>query len=207
MSIAAILARGPVIPVLTVENAAIAGDLARALLDGGVDVFEVTLRTEGAFAAFAAMRRAAPAAAIGIGTLRDPADVARAAAEGADFGVSPGCTPALLAAAAAAGLPFLPGVQTASEVLAAREAGLRHLKLFPAMVAGGLGWLDAMAPVFADIRFCPTGGIGAAEAPAFLARPNVACVGGSWLAPRALVAAGDWAAITALARAARALRP
>ncbi len=202
-----ILARSPVMPVLTVADAASAADLARALVAGGVMTFEIVLRTPAALPAFAAMVAATPEASIGLGTIMTPEDVRRAVDAGAAFGVSPGLTPTLAEAVQEAGLPFLPGVQTASEVMQAREWGFRELKLFPANLAGGTGWLEAMAPVFPDVLFCPTGSIRPPDIPRYLAQPNCRTVGGSWVAPKALVEAGDWAGITALARQASAFAP
>jgi 2-dehydro-3-deoxyphosphogluconate aldolase/(4S)-4-hydroxy-2-oxoglutarate aldolase len=199
-----ILARGPVMPILTVADASLAGDLARALVAGGVFTFEVVLRTPGALDALKAMAAAAPEASIGIGTLLTAADVSRAQDAGAAFGVSPGLTRDLAQAVRGCGLPFIPGVATASEVMRAREFGFREMKLFPANVAGGVSWLQAMGPVFPDVAFCPTGGIKPADIPAFLAEPNCAAVGGSWVAPKDRLAAKDWAGIEKLARQAAA---
>lgn len=199
-------ALGPVIPVIVVEDAAHALPLARALVAGGVRVLEVTLRTPAALAAVEAIARAVPEAVVGAGTLRTPADARAAAAAGARFAVSPGYSPALAAACRDAGLPLLPGVATASEVMAAAADGMSFLKLFPATAVGGLPLLKALAGPFADVAFCPTGGITPDNAPQFLAQPNVAVVGGSWLTPADALRAGDWARVTALARAAGALR-
>ncbi len=202
----ALMGLAPVMPVLTIADPARAAALARALVDGGILIFEVVLRTPSALEALAQMQRAAPEARIGVGTLLTPADVERAQRAGAAFGVSPGCTPALARAARDSGLPMLPGVATASEVMLAREAGFRELKFFPAQGAAGANWLRDMAPVFPDVRFCPTGGIRPADIPAYLALPNCPLVGGSWVAPADKVAAGDWEAIRALARQAMAFR-
>lgn len=196
------LARCPVMPILTVHDLAVAAPLARALVAGGVTVFEVVLRTPAACAAVAEMRAAAPEAAVGMGTLLGPDDVDRAVAAGAAFGVSPGLTPGLAAAARSCGLPLLPGVATASEVMAARDLGFHELKYFPAHGVAGIAFLQAVAPVFPDTVFCPTGGIRAADVPAYLKLPNCPTVGGSWVTPPELVRAGDWAGITALARTA-----
>ena len=144
---------------------------------------------------------------MGVGTLTQPDEFSSAREAGAQFAVSPGLTPALVDAARASGLPWLPGVMTPSDVIAARAAGLRQLKLFPAEQAGGLGMLKALHGPFPDVLFCPTGGVTPNTAPQFLALPNVPCVGGSWLTPPAAVAAGDWNAITALAKQASSLRP
>ncbi|MEM6438203.1 MAG: bifunctional 4-hydroxy-2-oxoglutarate aldolase/2-dehydro-3-deoxy-phosphogluconate aldolase [Pseudomonadota bacterium] len=200
-------AAAPVVPVLTVPDAASAAPLARALVAGGLPALEVTLRTPAALAVIAAMRDAAPQAWVGAGTLRTPADVAEAKAAGAVFGVSPGATPALLDAAEAAELPLLPGAATASEVMALAERGLLLQKFFPAAAAGGRPLLKSLAAPLTDVRFCPTGGIDAASAPDWLALPNVICVGGSWVAPSDAVASGDWDRVEALAAEAAALRP
>lgn len=200
-------AAAPVVPVLTVPDAASAAPLARALVAGGLPALEVTLRTPAALAVIAAMRDAAPQAWVGAGTLRTPADVAKAKAAGAVFGVSPGATPALLDAAEAAELPLLPGAATASEVMALAERGLLLQKFFPAAAAGGRPLLKSLAAPLTDVRFCPTGGIDAASAPDWLALPNVICVGGSWVAPSDAVASGDWDRVEALAAEAAALRP
>lgn len=206
MSVIDILRLGPVMPVLVIDDLAHAVPLARALVAGGIRVLEVTLRTPVALDAVRAMCAAVPEAVVGVGTLTSPQDLADSKAAGAVFGVSPGLTASLLEAARQTGLPLLPGTMTPSDVMTARAAGLTACKLFPAAVAGGVGMLKALYGPFADMVFCPTGGIDAASAPQYLALPNVACVGGSWLAPKALVQAGDWPAITALAKAASGLR-
>lgn len=206
LNVLEILRAGPVIPVIVIEALAQAVPLAKALVAGGVRVLEVTLRTPVALAAIRAIAREVPEAIVGAGTLTRPEDFTEARDAGARFGVSPGLTPALVEAARESGLPLLPGVMTPSDVIAARLAGFRELKLFPAQQAGGVGMLKALAGPFPDATFCPTGGIAAETAPEFLALPNVACVGGSWLTPKAALAAGDWGAITALARQAGALR-
>ena len=206
MDISAIVALAPVVPVLTIERTADAVPLARALVKGGLPVLEITLRTEEALAALAAIAAEVPDAVVGAGTVLQPRqfdDVARA---GARFAVSPGCTPALVTAARAAGLPFLPGIQTVSEAMVLAEQGFGLMKFFPADVAGGLAWLKAVAAPLAGLRFCPTGGVGADTAQTYLSLANVACVGGSWLAPRDAVAAGDWTRIERLAAAAAKLK-
>ena len=205
MSIRDILALAPVIPVLTVESVEQAAPLAHALCAGGLTVLEVTLRTAAAPAAIEAMRRAVPQAVVGAGTLTRPADFALAASAGAQFAVTPGLTPALIDAAAAAACPLLPGVATSGEILAALAAGYDTLKFFPAEPAGGVPMLQAFAGPFASVAFCPTGGITRASAPAYLALRNVLAVGGSWVAPKTLVDAQDWAGIERLARDAAAL--
>jgi 2-dehydro-3-deoxyphosphogluconate aldolase/(4S)-4-hydroxy-2-oxoglutarate aldolase len=180
--------------------------LARALVAGGIRVLEVTLRTEHGLAAIRAIAQQVPEAIVGVGTLTRPDEFAASRDAGAVFGVSPGLTASLIQAARSSGLPLLPGVMTPSEVMMAREAGYRQLKLFPAVPAGGVGMLNAIAGPLPDVMFCPTGGVSQDNAAQFLACRNVACVGGSWLTPRDALVAGDWDRITALARAASALR-
>ncbi len=194
----------PVIPVLVVEDAAHARPLAQALVAGGLPVLEVTLRTPAALDAIAAMAEV-HGGAVGAGTLLTPKDVRDARAAGATFGVSPGATPALLEACEAEGLPLLPGAATASEVMALLERGYSVQKFFPAEVAGGIKALKSLGGPIPQVRFCPTGGIGMANAPDYLALPNVLCCGGSWVAPADLVARGDWSGIEGLAREAAAL--
>jgi 2-dehydro-3-deoxyphosphogluconate aldolase/(4S)-4-hydroxy-2-oxoglutarate aldolase len=206
VDISAIAALAPVVPVLTIERTADAVPLARALVKGGLPVLEITLRTEAALAALAAIAAEVPDAVVGAGTVLQPRqfdDVTRA---GARFAVSPGSTPALVTAARAAGLPFLPGIQTVSEAMVLAEQGFGLMKFFPADVAGGLAWLKAVAAPLAGLRFCPTGGVGADTAQTYLSLANVACVGGSWVAPRDAVAAGDWVRIERLAAAAAKLK-
>jgi len=207
MNILEVMRIGPVIPVIVIDDLAQAVPLAKALVAGGVRVLEVTLRTSVALAAIRAITAEVPEAIVGVGTLTRPEEFAEAQAAGARFGVSPGLTPTLIEAARDSGLPLLPGVMTPSDVIAARLAGFRELKLFPAQQAGGIGMLQALAGPFPDVTFCPTGSITAETALEFLALPNVACVGGSWLTPRAALAAEDWEAITALAKQASDLGP
>jgi 2-dehydro-3-deoxyphosphogluconate aldolase / (4S)-4-hydroxy-2-oxoglutarate aldolase len=197
---------GPVIPVIVLERVEHAVPLARALVDGGVRVLEVTLRTPAALKCIEAIARAVPDAVLGAGTLRSAADVRAAKDAGCVFGVSPGYTSEIGAACRDAGLPLLPGVATASEVMAANADGLSFLKFFPATQAGGIPMLKALAGPFPDVAFCPTGGITPETAPQFLALPNVKVCGGSWLTPADALASGDWSRITSLARAASALR-
>lgn len=192
--------RSPVVPVVVLDEARQAVPLAHALLAGGIDVIEITLRTPCALEAIEAVAREVPDMQVGAGTLLGATDVQRARDAGARFGLSPGHTPALLDAVAAAGLPFVPGVMTPGEVMQAREAGYRLMKLFPATVAGGLDMLKALASPLPDVRFCPTGGLGADNFADFLKLPNVSLVGGSWLTPAAALKAGRWDDITALAR-------
>jgi 2-dehydro-3-deoxyphosphogluconate aldolase / (4S)-4-hydroxy-2-oxoglutarate aldolase len=194
-----------VIPVVTIDRAADAVPLARALARGGLHVIEVTLRTPEAPAAIAAIARDVPEVLVGAGTVLRAADVTRARDAGAAFLVSPGLTAEIASAAIATGLPYLPGCVTASEIMAARELGLSLLKFFPAEPSGGTGALRQFAPVFAGIAFCPTGGVNQGNAAEYLALPNVPMVGGSWMAPADLVAASNWVAISERARLASAL--
>jgi len=196
----------PVIPVLTVRDAADGVAQARALVAGGLFAIEVTLRTAGALAAIAAIRRSVPGAVVGAGTVLTPEHIVQACEAGARFLVSPGASPRLAQAAAAAPVPFLPGVATASEAMTLMELGFHALKLFPAEAAGGAKLLASLAGPLPDLRFCPTGGIDLARAPSYLALPNVLCVGGSWMLSKTALAAGDYAAVETLAREAAALR-
>jgi 2-dehydro-3-deoxyphosphogluconate aldolase/(4S)-4-hydroxy-2-oxoglutarate aldolase len=206
MDIAAIAARAPVIPVLTIVRVADAVPLARALVDGGLPVLEVTLRTPVAVEALRAIAAEVPDVVLGAGTLLQPRQFDEVRRAGATFAVSPGCTAQLVAAAKAAGLPFLPGIQTVSEAMALAEQGVTLMKFFPAEASGGMAWLKAVAAPLADLRFCPTGGITAENASHYLALGNVTCVGGSWVTPREVVAAGDWGRIERLAAAASSLK-
>jgi 2-dehydro-3-deoxyphosphogluconate aldolase/(4S)-4-hydroxy-2-oxoglutarate aldolase len=199
-------AHGPVIPVIVLERVEDAVPLAQALVAGGVRVLEVTLRTPVARRCIEAIARAVPEAIVGAGTVRSAADAQAAQDAGARFAVSPGYIADVGIACRALWLPLLPGVATASEVMQAQADGYRFLKLFPAVAAGGIPLLQALAGPFPDVDFCPTGGITAETAPQFLALPNVPACGGSWLTPREAIRARDWGRITALARAAAALR-
>jgi len=205
MTLLDIMRSASVIPVIAIDNPEHAVPLARALVEGGIRVLEVTLRTPHGLGAIRAMAQV-PGAIVGVGTLTQGEEFAAARDAGALFGVSPGLTATLIDAARKSGLPLLPGVMTPSEVMAAREAGFRQLKLFPAVPAGGVGMLNAIGGPLPDVTFCPTGGISIETAPQFLACKNVACVGGSWLTPKDAIMAGNWAHITQLARAAAALR-
>lgn len=200
-----LVAHGPVIPVIVLQREQDAVPLAQALLDGGVKVLEVTLRTPVALRCIEAIARACPDAIVGAGTLRSVADAEAALDAGARFGVSPGYSTDLGHACRNLGLPLLPGVATASEVMAASAGGYDFLKFFPASAAGGVPMLKALGGPFPDIAFCPTGGITPDNAAQYLALPNVKVCGGSWLTPADAVAAGDWACITRLAREASAL--
>lgn len=197
---------GPVIPVIVLQREADALPLAEALLAGGVCVLEVTLRTPVALRCIELIARALPEAIVGAGTVRSAADARAARDAGSLFAVSPGYTPAVSEACQAAGLPLLPGVATASEVMAAQAGGHRFLKFFPAQQAGGAAMLKALGGPFADLQFCPTGGLTPDTAPQYLSLPNVPVCGGSWLTPADAMAAGDWGRITALAKASHALR-
>ena len=205
MNIRSILALAPVVPVLTIEHIDHAVPLARALAAGGLRVLEVTLRTSAALPAIEAMRKAVPDAVVGVGTLARPGDFVTAGNAGAQFGVSPGLTAEMAAAARASSFPMLPGIMTPTELLAGLGWGYDTFKLFPAQQAGGIGMLKALGAPFPEVVFCPTGGITRATAPDFLALPNVACVGGSWVAPTDKIRAGDWAAIEQLAKDAASL--
>jgi 2-dehydro-3-deoxyphosphogluconate aldolase/(4S)-4-hydroxy-2-oxoglutarate aldolase len=196
----------PVIPVIVLHDVKHAVALARALVAGGIRMLEVTLRTPQALACLEAIAREVPESVAGAGTVRSAADVQASLNAGARFAVSPGYTHTLGQACRDAGLPLLPGVATGSEIMAAQEDGYNELKFFPAMQAGGPAMLKAWGGPFIDVRFCPTGGVTQANAAEFLALPNVACVGGSWLTPADALAAGDWARITALARDAGTLQ-
>lgn len=202
----ALLDGQPVVPVLKIERVADAVPLVRALAKGGLRLVEITLRTP---AALEAIRRASgevEEAVVGAGTILSALQFEEAAQAGSRFIVSPGLTREVAKAAEASAVPLLPGAVTPSEIMAAAELGLDFLKFFPAEQAGGAAYLKSLASPFAGIRFCPTGGIGAENAPAYLSLPNVVCVGGSWIAPDALVGAGRWDEIERLARQATSLR-
>ena len=202
----AIMKLGAVIPVLTVRSVEDGVAQARALVAGGLPAIEVTLRTPAALAAIAAIARDVPGAVVGAGTILEPENIGTAIAAGARFLVSPGASPALAKAAAEAPIPFLPGVATPSEAMTLRALGFRALKLFPAESVGGAKLLASIHAPIPDLMFCPTGGIDAAKAPSYLALPNVPCVGGSWMLPKAALEAGDYAAVERAAREAAALR-
>ena len=194
----------PVVPVLVIDDLAHARPLAEALVAGGLPALEVTLRTPVALDAIRAMAEV-PGGVVGAGTLLTPADVKAAKAAGAMFGVSPGATDRLIAACEDEGLPLLPGAATASEIMALLEKGYTVQKFFPAEQAGGAAYLKSIGSPLPQVRFCPTGGISLKIAPDYLALKNILCVGGSWVAPEAMMRAGDWAGIEALARAAAGL--
>lgn len=201
----AVMTTAPVIPVIVIERVEDALPLARALVQGGLRVLEVTLRTPVALEAIRAMA-GVEGAIVGAGTVLDAQQYEAAAAAGAQFMVSPGLTESLAAHASGHRVPLLPGVATASELMRARELGFTRLKFFPAESAGGVNALKGYASVFRDVRFCPTGGITSNSAPGYLALPNVTCVGGSWLAPPDAVSSGDWGRVERLAAQASALR-
>ncbi|MBT2366365.1 bifunctional 4-hydroxy-2-oxoglutarate aldolase/2-dehydro-3-deoxy-phosphogluconate aldolase [Streptomyces sp. ISL-10] len=201
-----VLDLAPVLPVVVVDNAADAVPLARALVAGGLPAIEVTLRTPGALDAIRAIAAEVPDAFVGAGTVVSPEGVAAAVAAGARFLVSPGWTDTLLEAMRGSGVPFLPGVSTASEVVALLECGVHEMKFFPAEAAGGTAYLKSLAGPLPAARFCPTGGVSLASAPAYLALPNVGCVGGTWMLPADALQARDWGRVEALAREASGLR-
>jgi 2-dehydro-3-deoxyphosphogluconate aldolase/(4S)-4-hydroxy-2-oxoglutarate aldolase len=206
--LAALFKHATIIPVLTIERLEDAVPLAKALVAGGVHVLEVTLRTPVAIESAKAIMAKVPEAVVGIGTILNADDLARAEAIGAVFGISPGATPDLLKAAAASALPFAPGIATASELMQALAHGINLAKFFPAEQSGGIKALRALAGPFPDARFCPTGGIGEANAVAWLAEPNVFAVGGSWVCPAADIRSGNWAGITAMCnRTMKLLKP
>ncbi|MGA5419063.1 bifunctional 4-hydroxy-2-oxoglutarate aldolase/2-dehydro-3-deoxy-phosphogluconate aldolase [Streptomyces lavendulocolor] len=201
-----VLDHAPVLPVVVVEDAADAVPLARALVAGGLPAIEVTLRTPAALDAIRAIAAEVPGAVVGAGTVVSGRGVADAVGAGARFLVSPGWTGGLLDAMEASGVPFLPGVSTASEVVALLERGVRDMKFFPAQAAGGTAYLRSLAGPLPQARFCPTGGISAASAPDYLRLPNVGCVGGTWMLPGDALAGRDWTRVEALARQASTLR-
>lgn len=202
----AVFALAPVIPVITIEDAGRAVPLARALVSGGLRVIEITLRTQAGFDAARAIISEVPEAKVGIGTVLTPADYERAARLGAAFAISPGMSIELLDAANAGELPFAPGIQTPSDLIACVTRGYDLVKFFPAVPAGGLAALDALAGPFPNVRFCPTGGINAGNAAQWLAHKKVVAIGGSWVAPASDIKAGAWAAIEQRAREAATLR-
>ena len=200
-----LLSISPVIPVVVIDDAADAVPLARALARGGIPVMEITLRTPAGLAAIERVAADVPETTVGAGTVTTPEEAAAARRAGAQFLVTPGATDRLLAAALDTGLPLLAGAATLTEILRLREHGLRAVKFFPAQAAGGTAYLNAVAGPVPDVSFCPTGGITPGNAADYLALPNVGCVGGSWLTPRAEVRSGNWAAIERLAAGAAAL--
>ncbi|MGF6832336.1 2-dehydro-3-deoxyphosphogluconate aldolase/(4S)-4-hydroxy-2-oxoglutarate aldolase [Paenarthrobacter sp. TE4293] len=200
-----ILAVSPVIPVVTIDTPKHAVPLARALVDGGIGIIELTLRTTSALESLRLIAEEVPDIVVGAGTVLTPQQADQAVAAGARFIVSPGVTPALLQHLLSLELPILPGVATVGEVMAILESGLNAMKFFPAGPAGGPSYLAAMGAPIPHAQFCPTGGVTMASAPEYLALPNVSCVGGSWLTPKPAVEGQDWTVITALAREAAGL--
>ncbi|MBU2329106.1 MAG: 2-dehydro-3-deoxy-phosphogluconate aldolase [Alphaproteobacteria bacterium] len=196
----------PVVPVLIIEDAKTAVPLARALVAGGLKAIEITLRTAAALEAVRLVAREVEGAVVGAGTILNAAHYAAAVDAGSQFIVSPGTTQELLDVARQSDIPLLPGAATASEVMALREEGYKVLKFFPAEQAGGAAYLKALSSPLAGTLFCPTGGISLKNAMDYLSLPNVVCVGGSWVAPKELVSAGDWAGVTKLASEAAALK-
>ena len=196
----------PVMPVVTFTDAAVASDVARALVRGGIRVIEVTLRTPAALQAIAAIARSVPEITVGAGTVCSLADLKAAAEAGAAFAISPGATPTLLTAGASGPIPYLPAIATASELMAAMAAGYRHFKFFPAAAAGGIPMLNCLGGPFPDARFCPTGGISQDTVKSYLDLPNVLCAGGSWLTPATAMSKKDWGSIESLAARAAASR-
>ena len=205
LNIREIVGLAPVIPVLTVASVDDGLAQAKALVAGGLYAIEVTLRTPSALAAIRAIAKNVPDAVVGAGTIVSVAQIDEAVAAGARFLVSPGAPPSLAKAAAQSPVPFLPGCATASEAMALAELGFRALKLFPAEAVGGAKLLASLAAPLPDLRFCPTGGIDLMKAPDYLKLPNVPCVGGSWMLPKAALAAGDYSAVEALSREAAGL--
>lgn len=202
----AILKAQPVVPVLIVDDAKSAVPLARALVAGGLKAIEITMRTPAALDAIRAVAAEVEGANVGAGTILSARDWDAAVAAGSTFIVSPGVTRGILDAAKASDVPILPGAATPSEVMALREEGVDVMKFFPAEQAGGAAYLKALSSPLAGTLFCPTGGISLKNAKDYLSLPNVVCVGGSWVAPKELVAAGDWAGITRLASEAAAIK-
>jgi 2-dehydro-3-deoxyphosphogluconate aldolase/(4S)-4-hydroxy-2-oxoglutarate aldolase len=207
VDIQALFRKARIMPVVTIETADQAVPLAHALLEGGLAAIEVTLRTPAGLPGIETIARHVPQMAVGAGTVLSPADLHAVAGAGASFALSPGSTPDLLAAAKTSPIPFVPGVATASEVMAVLAAGMTTMKLFPASMVGGVPMLRALAGPLSEAMFCPTGGVSLDNAAAYLAEPNVLCVGGTWIAPLDLIRAGNWAEITARAAAAVAALP
>jgi 2-dehydro-3-deoxyphosphogluconate aldolase/(4S)-4-hydroxy-2-oxoglutarate aldolase len=199
MAIDQVLAASPIMAVVVIEDAASAPNLARALLAGGVRSIEITLRTPVALEAIRRIAGEVEGVLVGAGTVLTPAELQACAAAGATFAVSPGATTALLDAGRDGPIPYLPAVATASEIMEGLARGYRAFKAFPASVIGGVAALKAFHGPFAEVRFCPTGGITADTAKDYLALPNVACVGGSWLTPGEKVRLGDWAGVEQIA--------
>jgi len=209
LSMGEIMSLGPVIPVMVIENVEDAVPMAQALVNGGLKVLEVTLRTGCALIAAKKIKQAVPEAIVGIGTIITPADLENAISSGADFLVSPGSTPALMASAInqaiPQGIPVLPGVATPSEAMTMLEMGFTHMKFFPAEAAGGITMLNSIQGPLPQIKFCPTGGISEKLARQYLALDNVVCVGGSWLITKKSIQTRNWAEVESCARGAMTL--
>ncbi len=206
VSIKEVMNTSPVMPVMVINQIDQAVPLARALVEGGLKVLEITLRTPVALEAIRRIKAEVPGAIVGAGTIINIETLNNAIAAGAEFIVSPGVTDSLIAAAIASGVPILPGVATSSEVMRLLEKGITAMKFFPAEAAGGIPMLKSFGGPLPQVTFCPTGGVNPKNAPEYLALSNVACVGGSWMAPADLVDAGDWAEITRRAAEAAALK-
>jgi len=203
MIVSEMLGDQKVVPVVVIENKEQAMGLAQALLDGGINVIEITLRNSYGVKAIEVIKNNFPEMIVLAGTVNLPAQMVAVVKAGVDAIISPGITESLLKTAKQQGIPYLPGVATASELMLAMEYGLRECKLFPATVVGGISALKAFGGPFNEVKFCPTGGVSESNYRDFLALPNVMCVGGSWVAPTSMVRDGDWAAITGLCRAIR----
>lgn len=201
-----ILSAGAVVPVMAIDDINTAVDLAHALVEGGIPTLEITLRTEHGIKAIELIAKEVKGAIVGAGTVTNPEQLKAVADAGAVFAISPGLHESLAKASHNVSIPLIPGVATPSEVQLALEHGIDTLKLFPAEVVGGKAMLKALYGPYANVRFCPTGGITLQSAPEYLALPNVLCVGGTWLTPKEAVAKRDWAKITQLAKEASALR-
>ena len=195
-----IFAKAPVIPVITIDDLDTAVDLCRALVDGGLPVLEVTLRTDLGLAAIPLIKAAIPSAIVGAGTVLNPQDLDRALTAGSEFVITPGLTPALLQAGSRCGVPFMPGVASVRELMCCLDDGLTALKFFPAEANGGAKTLKAFAGPFPEVAFCPTGGVGPDNLAEYLAVPSVKTVGGRWVTPRKVVAQQDWSTVSRLAR-------
>lgn len=206
MNTAELMALSPVIPVAVIPDAEQAIPLAKALARGGLGVIEVTLRTEAGLEALRRIAAEVPEVVAGAGTITTPEQAAASVRAGAQFLVTPGSPPRVLDAALDTGLPVLPGAVTLTEMMVLLERGLTEMKFFPALAAGGTAYLSAVHGPLPEVRFCPTGGITPANAPEFLALPNVPCAGGSWLTPHDVLGSGDWDRVTALAAEATGLR-
>ena len=200
-----ILSAGAVIPVMAIDDLSTAVDLAHALVEGGIPTLEITLRTPVGVDAIRLIAKEVPNAIVGAGTVTNPEQLQAVEDAGAVFAISPGLHETLAKASHQSSIPLIPGVATPGEVQLALEHGIDTLKLFPAEVVGGKAMLKALYGPYPDIRFCPTGGITLESAPRYLALPNVACVGGSWMLPRQRIVAKDWSAITTASRVAAAL--